>query len=73
MWSDKTLTERIAIRRMLVEIHNAIVKISEAAEEVPAPVRDQAERAAGFCRVGINTLGLGRIEPEATLEDEPCE
>ena len=72
MWTDKTLTERIAIRRMLVEIHNAIMKISQADDEIPAAVRDQAERAAGYCRVGINTLELGRVDPEMNLEEDPC-
>lgn len=55
---------------MLVEIHNAIMKISQADDEIPAAVRDQAERAAGYCRVGINTLELGRVDPEMNLEEE---
>lgn len=71
IWSKQTETERIAIRRVLVVVHQELMKIERTSSSAETKGTKLA-KAIGITRGAINSLGLGRLEPSEHLELCPC-
>ena len=70
IWSSKSEKERVAIRRVLVGVHQELTQLQRDRDE-PEHTRDPLDRALLITRGAINSLGLGRIEPAEDLDVTP--
>jgi len=73
MWSKKSQKERVAIRRVLVVVHQELLGLQRATSEgkPEESKRFPLDRAILITRGAINSLGLGRLEPSEDLEVMP--